>query len=213
MYSFTDNTVAAWLLCFNTPSLELYHPTPRPDLTKCSFLETQITYFPLSSFSVSLSPDVLSLSQWPQPTPFSVWGSNQPAGVTFRLSDNFLKFSSRFCLEPLDSFLRPPRPIIIWLGLSGDHCLLSLGSSWTPPPPPRPSEMQQPTSVLYCEILMVWAKGDTSLRPLCNLSFVYGTTEITWIDLNVHMLIFRIWWIAVAVHVKCLVWLPSHFPS
>lgn len=159
MYSFTDNTVAAWLLCFNTPSLELYHPTPRPDLTKHSFLQTWITYFPLSSF-LFLFLQTSSLTVAPA-NPSSVWGSNQPAGVTFRLSDNFLKFSSRFCLEPLDSFLRPPRPIIIWLGLSGDHCLLSLGSSWTPPPPPPPppSQMQQPSSVLYCEILMLWAKG------------------------------------------------------
>lgn len=59
--------------------------------------------------------------------PLSVWGSKKPAGMTFSLSSN-LKFSSRFLVELLDSFLRPSRPIIIWLGLSRDHCLLSLGS-------------------------------------------------------------------------------------
>lgn len=67
-------------------------------------------------------------SRRPWPTRLRLGAVTSLPGMTFSPSGD-LKFSSRFCVEPLDSSLRPPRPIIICLGLTGDHCLLSLGSS------------------------------------------------------------------------------------
>lgn len=105
--------------------VELHHPTSRPGLTKYCFLVTWITYFIPRHYYFSFFRH--PLSQRPRPTPLCL-GQHQSAGMTFRLSSNLI-FSSRFCAELLDAFPRPPQPIIICLGLSGDHCLLSLGSS------------------------------------------------------------------------------------
>lgn len=135
VYSFTNNTEStARLLSFTMPILELYHPS------LMSFFNWNIYYGFQKPKAVSLRHEWLilfliitislssnTLSPSGPGSPHSVWGRKQPAGRTFGLSSNF-QFSSRFCVEPLDSFLRPPRPIIICLGLSGDHCLLSLGS-------------------------------------------------------------------------------------
>lgn len=157
--------------------------------------------------SVSLSPDVVSPSGPGQPL---LCLGQQPAGGSdlqavrqfFKIQLQVLSWTTGFIHYYLAGIEWGSLPLIPWIIVD-------------PSTSTSTSTLTDATAKLC---LVPWnidvvSQRDTSRRPLCNPSFVYGTTEITWIDFNVHILIFRIWWIAVAVHVKCLVWLLSHFPS
>lgn len=113
-------------------SLELYHPSlisPFPRDLKHLFYSSSLRFLSLQTLCLPAAPA----------NPLSV-----SAGMTILLSGN-LKFSCRFCVEPLDSFLRPPQ-LIIWLGLTASH------PSDRRNPSPTPALRRATANLLSCKV-------------------------------------------------------------